>query len=59
MAKLEITIKDTETGDIETIDSESVLVLYLDGSCIKSRANISMKMLTPMITKAILEKMSR
>ena len=59
MAKLEIQIKDTETQEIETIDSEGVLILYLEGSWIKSRAKISMKALAPMITKAILEKMSK
>ena len=59
MAKLEIQIKDTETGEIETVDTDSVLVLYLVGSWIKSKARISMSVLAPLITKAILEKMSK
>jgi len=56
---IEITLKN-ESGEIETITTEGCLVLYFDkDSNIKTSGKINMKALTPLITKLIMEKMTR
>ena len=57
---IELTLHDTKTGVVEKTDTEGCLILYFDtDSNIKTLGKINLKALTPILTKVIMEKMTK
>ena len=57
---LEITVKDLGTEENETVQSEGCLVFYFDKSSnIKTLGKINLKALTPLVSKIIMDRMSK
>ncbi len=46
-----------ETGHVEKVESDGVIVLYLEQGKVQIRGKIDMATLAPMLTKLFLEKM--
>lgn len=55
--KLEVVVTDTETCKTEKISTDGLLLLYLDGEKIRMIGRLEMKVLTPLIMKAMVDKM--
>ena len=60
MPNQSITVIDNETGNQEKFNTDGFLLLYLDEHAkIRMTGKLDMKVLTPIISKAILERISR
>jgi len=58
MGKLEIQVRDSEQI-VENIPTDGYLILYLDGDKVRSTGRFDTKVLMPIITKIVLEKMAK
>ena len=59
MSKLNIKVTDVETGETKELDTEGFLLLYLEQEQIKMQGKLGLKSLTPILTKIVLERLSK
>lgn len=57
--KLLVSVTDTETCKTEKVETDGLLIMYLDGEKIRMIGRLEMKVLTPLIMKAMVEKMTK
>ena len=54
-----ITDKGNPKETVQLIETDGFLLLFLKGDSIKSAGNISLKSIAPILTKIVLERMSK
>ena len=59
MSELNIRITETDTGENKDIGTSGYLLFYFEADKIKSQGNIGIKTLTPILSKLLLEKLSK
>lgn len=57
MAKLSIRTTDLENGDVNTIETNGAVLLYMEGDKLKILGKIDLAELAPLLTKIALEKL--
>lgn len=57
--KLEISVTDKETNKCEKIETDGLLIMYLEGEKIRMIGRMDLKVLSPIIMKIALEKLTK
>ena len=59
MSNIEIKILKKDEGQQEVIETDGYLIMYIENDRIKMTGTMGLRTITPILTKLVLEKMSR
>ncbi len=57
--KLDIVVTDKETGKSEKIETDGLLIMYMEGEKIRMIGRMDMKVLSPILMRIALEKLTK